>query len=140
MRQMAVASCGSTQVIVFRVAVVPALMLTEEVCTSSSPLYTVKVYVPGSTPAIFHAPVVAVQYCAASFFSPTTYWYPDFMLLSPTPATAPRCDCGTQPAISSPSIHPQSALRANRFALGAAPLSVKCKTDGPWSPRRITSV
>lgn len=126
--------------IVFIATVAPAVIDTDEVCTSSSPLYTVKVYVPGRTPEIFHAPVAVVQYWAALFFSPTTYWKPDFMLLIPTPATAPRWDCVTQPAIPRPSNQPQSALRAKRLALGAAPLSVKWRTEGPWRPRRITSV
>src|SRR5690242_12442779 len=78
-RQIAEALLGSLEdgiARVFRVVVEPAETLTEPVWTASSPLKTVRVYVPGSAPGIEKYPSeerAEPQYCAAELASPTVY-------------------------------------------------------------------
>src|ERR1044072_5723384 len=142
-RQTALAVDGSPVIVrLCREVTAPAVTFTDAVCTASSPLWTVIVYVPGSIPLQEKAPVPVAafaQYCASALAKPTVYGYAESMPFRPTPATLPRPAAPTQPVIPRPSTQPVSSL-SWKSADDGAPPSVKERTYGPWRPKRSASV
>lgn len=117
---------------VLAVMVLPAVTVTEELATLSSPWYRICVYVPAFISGEAKLPFESAyaQYCAAVLVQCSTVW--NFELSTPEalPFTEPRAEGAVQP------LRPRSPMKERSVLADGTPEREKMREYGPWRPIR----